>query len=74
MIVSHRRRLNAAKALNDIEQGDWVRRAIGSRKVGLVEEVSNGWAWVIWTKDRRDYLPVCALRKIPPVGRDFDAR
>jgi hypothetical protein len=74
MIVSHRSRLNAARSLNDIEQGDFVRRALGSRKVGLVEEAVNGWAWVVWAKDRRDYLPFCALRKVQPKGHDFDAR
>jgi hypothetical protein len=33
------RRLSAAKSVMDIEQGDYVRRALGSRKVGLVKEV-----------------------------------
>ena len=76
MIVAddRRKRLNAARSINDIEQGDYVRRALGGRRVGLVEEVSNGWAWVSWTAERRDYLPLCALRKIRPVGKEFDAR
>ena len=74
MILSHRSRLNAARSLNDIQQGDWVRRALGSRKVGLVEETQDGWAWVLWGNDRRDYLPFCALRKIKPAGHDLDAK
>lgn len=73
-MIGHRRRLFAAKAINDLEQGDWVRRALGSRKAGLVEEVSNGWAWVTWGNDRRDYLPLSALRKVNPAGHDFDVR
>ncbi len=76
MIVAdnRRRRLSAAKSINDLEQGDYVRRALGSRKVGLIEEAHHGWCWVLWSKDRRDYLPFAALRKVRAAGHEFDAR
>jgi hypothetical protein len=75
MADDRRKRLNAAKSISDVEQGDYVRRALGSRRVGLVEEVHNdGFAWVLWNQDQREYLPLAALRKVRPAGHDFDAR
>lgn len=76
MIMSdRRRRLSAVKAIVDIEQGDYVRRALGSRKVGLVEQVfPEGFAWVLWTPGSRAYLPIAALRKVLPAGHQFDAK
>lgn len=76
MIMSDRRkRLSAAKSIVDIQPGDYVRRALGSRRVGLVEKVfPEGYAWVAWSPDLRSYLPFAALRKIRPVGKEFDAK
>jgi hypothetical protein len=76
LTVSDRaRRLSAAKSVKDIEQGDYVRRALGSRRAGLIEEVhDDGFAWVQWSPCRREYLPIAALRKIPPGGHELDAR
>jgi hypothetical protein len=76
MIMSDRRkRLSAAKSIVDIQQGDYVRRAIGSRRVGLVEAVfPEGYAWVAWSPDTRSYLPLAALRKVHPGGSKYDAR
>lgn len=73
MADDRRRRTRAAKSVSDVEAGDYVRRSLGSRRVGLVEWVNaDGFAWVLWSPDRRDYLPLAALRKIRPVGRKFD--
>lgn len=76
MIVSERRRrLSAAKCISDVQQGDFVRRVMGSRKVGVVEEVhATGFAWVAWSVNRHDYLPLAALRKVHPGGSDLDVR
>lgn len=77
IVADHsRKRLSAsAKAIMDIAVGDYVRRSLGSRRVGLVEEVhANGFAWVSWSADRRDYLPLAALRKIRAGGSNFDRR
>ena len=76
MIMSDRRkRLSAAKSISDVEQGDYVRRALGSRKVGLVEAVfPEGYAWVAWSPESRSYLPIAALRKVRAGGHDLDAR
>lgn len=75
MTSDRRRRLSAAKAIVDIQQGDYVRRALGSRKVGLVEQVfPEGFAWVAWSPDSRAYLPIAALRKVRAAGHQFDAK
>jgi hypothetical protein len=73
--MSYGRQLSASKAIRDLDAGDYVKRVLGSGKVGLVEEVhSDGFAWVAWSGERRDYLPLAALRKIRPGGHEFDAR
>jgi hypothetical protein len=70
-----RKRLSAAKSITDVQRGDYVRRALGSRKVGLVEQVfPEGYAWVAWSPELRSYLPIAALRKVRPGGHDLDAR
>lgn len=75
MMAERRKRLTAAKSISDVEAGDYVRRAMGSRKVGLVEQVfPDGFAWVAWAPDSRSYLPLAALRKILPVGKEFDTK
>lgn len=76
MIVTddRRRRLNAVRSVNDVQQGDLVRRK-GHRGVGIIEEEpAHGFAWVGWDNGRRDYLPLVALRKVKPGGSDFDVR
>jgi hypothetical protein len=74
IMADRRRRLSAAKDISDIAQGDYVRRSLGSRKAGLVEEVHpDGYAWVAWS-DHREYLPLAALRKVPAGGSEFDRR
>lgn len=72
MTVSARKRRIVA-ALSDLEAGDMVRR-VGHRGVGLVESVDQGFAWVAWKEDRKDYLPLCVLRRVRPVGSSFDRR
>lgn len=77
MIVAddRRRRLSAAKSINDVQLGDYVRRALGSRKVGFVEEVhSDGWVWVSWPTGLKELLPLCAIRKVRPGGSELDVR
>ena len=76
MIMSDRRkRLSAAKSISDVQPGDYVRRALGSRKVGLVEQVfPEGYAWVAWSPNSRSYLPLAALRKVSAGGSRYDAR
>ena len=76
MIVSDRKRLSAkAKQIVDVEVGDYVRRSLGTRRVGLVEQVfPDGFAWVAWSPDLRSYLPLAALRKVRPGGSEFDRR
>lgn len=75
MTVSDRkRRLEAAKSIEDIEAGDLVRR-YGHRGVGLVEGApQHGFVWVSWGDGRKDYLPLAALRRIVPGGSDYDRR
>lgn len=70
---SNRRRLSAARGIIDLQTGDLVRR-MGYRGVGLVEEVIHGFAWVSWKDSRKDYLPICVLRKVRACGHEFDAR
>lgn len=77
MIVpdDRKRRLSASKSIIDLQQGDYVRRALGSRKVGFVEDIhSDGWVWVSWPSGLRELLPLCAIRKVRPGGHEFDAR
>lgn len=77
MIVGNdrRSRLSAAKQISDVQLGDYVRRAVGSRKVGFIEEIhSDGWVWVSWRDGLRELLPMCAIRKVMPGGHEHDAR
>lgn len=75
IMTDRRKRLSAAKSISDVQQGDYVRRALGSHKVGLVETVfPEGFCWVAWTPQSRSYLPIAALRKVRPGGHEFDAR
>lgn len=74
-MTSRWRRILAAagRSIKDVEVGDLVRQ-IGVRGVGVVEGIANGHATVAWDKDRRDILPLAAIRKVPPKGHDFDRR
>ena len=73
-VTDRKRRLDAAKSINDIEPGDMVRR-YGHRGVGLVEsEPEHGFVWVAWKDGRRDYLPLAGLRIVKPGGSEFDRR
>jgi hypothetical protein len=71
---SHRR-LSAAKSISDVEAGDYVRRAVGSGMVGRIEsDPVDGHAWITWSPERREYLPLAAVRKVRPGGSEFDVR
>lgn len=69
-----KRRLEAAKSIFDIEPGDMVRR-YGHRGVGIVESYpEHGFVWVSWKNDRKDYLPLAALRLVQAGGSQFDRK
>lgn len=62
-----------AKLVNDLQVGDFVRR-LGSRGVGIIEDVADGHATVAWAKDRRDILPIACFRRVRAVGHALDRR
>ena len=73
MIVGYDRR-KAQRDINDLEQGDLVRRMY-HRGVGLVEsKPDHGFVWVSWGNGRKDYLPLVSLRRITPGGAEYDRR
>lgn len=74
MIVSRARRYNfLCRIFSDLEVGDFVRRK-GVRGVGLVETVSQGFAWVAWKDGRKDYLPLMCLRRCRASGSEHDRK
>lgn len=62
-----------AKLVNDLQVGDFVRR-LGSRGVGIIEDIGDGHATVAWGKDRRDVLPFACFRRVRAVGHALDRR
>lgn len=69
------RRLLSARHSEDFLPGDPVRR-IGFRGIGWIESITQDHAVVAWDKDRRDILPLTALRRARTGWRDarFDTR
>ena len=62
-----------AQSLRDIHPGDAV-RIVGYRGVCFVREVNGDTAVVVYGMDRRDILPVVALRRVKAVGHKYDTR
>lgn len=61
------------RSATDFEPGDFVRR-YGLWGVGVVESVAEGHAVVAWSKDRRDILPLTALRRTQAGGHSYDRK
>lgn len=62
-----------SRALKDIEPGDAV-RIVGYRGVAWVREINDDVAVIVWAKDRRDILPLVALRRVRAERGDLDRR
>jgi hypothetical protein len=74
MIVSdRRRRLEAQRAVKDIEPGDLVRQ-IGFRGTGLIESVDNDHAVVAWNGHSKSILPLATLRRVQAAGAHLDSK
>lgn len=58
---------------DDIVVGDFVRNG-WTGPVGLVESINGDHATVAWDRDRRDILPLTALRRAPQRGSRYDSR
>ena len=69
---SRRHRILRAAEPDDIMPGDFVTRGCGA--VGLVESIDGDCATVAWDKDRRDVLPLIALKRAPQRGSIYDSR
>lgn len=73
-MTDRRLRIEADRSIKDIGEGDCVRWK-GHRGVGFVESLTDAsHAWVVWKDDRKDLLPLVALRRTRAVGHEFDSR